>query len=220
MPENVTPVVTPAAAVVAPAVVAPAVVPAATVAPATTAAPVVAPVATVAPATTAAPVVVPAATVVTGAPEAYADFTMPEGTTFAPEVLTVFKSTAKELNLPQNKAQLVIDKLVPAIEARGKAAIMQGRADMLAAAKADKDIGGEKFDESVAVAKFAMAAYFTPEFAKFLNDSGLGNHPEMIRGLVKAGIPLKPDGWVFGGKKPAVDGSDARVLYPNSQMNA
>ena len=189
--------------------VTPAVVPAATVTPA------------VVPAAVTPAAVTPAATVTpAGAPEAYTDFTMPEGTTFAPEVLTVFKSTAKELNLPQDKAQLIISKLVPAIETRGKAAIAQGRADMLAAAKADKDIGGEKFDESVAVAKIAMAAYFTPEFAKFLNDSGLGNHPEMIRGLMKAGIPLKPDGWVFGGKKPAADGSDARVLYPNSQMNA
>lgn len=132
--------------------------------------------------------------------------------------METFTATAKELGLPVDKAQKVLDKLVPAIAERGQAAVQKVRDDMLAAAKADKDIGGEKFDENVAVAKMAIEAYFTPAFVKFLNDSGLGNHPEMIRGLMKAGAPLKPDGWVFGGRKPDTN-TGAQSFYGNSKMN-
>jgi len=119
-----------------------------------------------------------------------------------------------------DKAQKVLDKLVPALGEHGHKAVVKVREDMLAAAKADKEIGGDKFEENVGVAKLAIDAYFTPEFKKFLNESGLGNHPEMIRGLAKAGAPLKPDGWVPGSKAITQPAGDARVLYPNSKMNA
>ena len=150
------------------------------------------------------------------APEKY-EFVAPEGTKLDESVVTVFSDVAKELGLPQDKAQAVIDKMAPAIKARDEAAIAQVKSDLLSAAKADKEIGGEAFDENVAIAKLAMDAYFSPDFAKFLNDTGLGNHPEMIRGLRKAGIPLKPDGWVHGSKQ--VVSGDAQSFYSNSKMN-
>jgi hypothetical protein len=145
--------------------------------------------------------------------------TAPQGTDMTPEALTAFTAAIKEVGVTKENAQKVLDKFVPAITERGNAAIKQAREDMLAAAKADQEIGGDKFEDSVAVAKLAINAYFTPAFAKFLNDSGLGNHPEMIRGLMKAGIPLKPDGWVPGGKQADAPAGDARSFYANSKMN-
>jgi len=205
--------------VVDPAVVAPA-APAAVVAPVVAPAAVVAPV--VAPAAVVAPVVAPAAVVVApvvGAPEAYADFTLPEGVTLDSEVVAAFGKTAKALNLPQDKAQQVISEIAPVLKARGEATVTKVRADMLAASKADKDIGGDKFDTNVGLAKLAMETHFSKDFNDFLNQTGLGNHPEMIRGLAKIGKPLAPDGWVPGSKDAQTKG-DARGLYPNSAMNA
>ena len=204
-------------AVETPAVVAPAEVVAPTVvAPAAVAAPAV-----VTPAAVAAPAVVTPAAVVTpvGAPEAYTDFTLPEGVTLDAKVIEQFSKTAKTLGLPQDKAQLVISEIAPVLKARGEATVAQVRSDMLAAAKADKDIGGEKFDHSVGLAKLAMETHFSKEFGNFLDVTGLGNHPEMIRGLAKIGKPLAPDGWVPGGKSTSTPG-DARGFYPNSKMNA
>ena len=189
--------------VVDPAVVAPA-------APAAVVAPVVAPAAVVTPAV-AAPVA--------GAPEVYADFTLPEGVTLDSEVVAAFGKTAKALNLPQDKAQQVISEIAPVLKARGEATVTKVRADMLAASKADKDIGGDKFDTNVGLAKLAMETHFSKDFNDFLNQTGLGNHPEMIRGLAKIGKPLAPDGWVPGSKDAQTKG-DARGLYPNSAMNA
>lgn len=152
------------------------------------------------------------------APEKYEPFKAPEGVTLDAPVITAFEATAKELGLSQDKAQALIDKVAPAMHKQTVEAVAQVRADMLAAAQADKEIGGDNFVDSVATAKLAMDAYFAPSFVKFLNESGLGNHPEMIRGLRKAGIPLRPDGWVSGGKAAAT--GDAREMYPNSKMAA
>lgn len=138
--------------------------------------------------------------------------------TLAPAIVTAFEGTARELGLDQAKAQLVIDKLAPALAAHAVTSTETARAEMLAAAKADPQIGGEKFDENIAIATLAIDAYFKPEFKQFLNATGLGNHPEMIRGLHAAGMKLKPDGWVFGGKQPAAN-TGAQGFYPNSNMN-
>lgn len=133
-------------------------------------------------------------------------------------VVEAFTGVAKELGLPQDKAQALIDKVAPAMKAQTEASVAQMKTDLLAAAQADKEIGGDKFNENVAVAKLAIDAYFTPDFAKFLNDTGLGNHPEMIRGLMKAGAALKQDGFVPGRK--GTEAGDARGFYPNSKMAA
>jgi hypothetical protein len=151
-------------------------------------------------------------------PEKY-EFVAPKDTTVDPEVATAFGDVAKELKLTSKQAQSVVDKLAPVMAARQAVTFAEHKESLLAAAKADKEIGGEKFDESVGIAKLAMDAYFTPEFSKFLNDTGLGNHPEMIRGLHKAGIPLKPDGWVPGQKGTKAP-STAQGFYNNSNMNA
>ena len=153
------------------------------------------------------------------APEKYEAFKVPEGVVLDAPTMQTFEATAKELGLPQDKAQALIDKVAPAMKAQGEAAFESMKATMLTAAKADAEIGGDKFDENVAVAKLAIDAYFTPSFAKFLNDSGLGNHPEMIRGLRKAGLSLKQDGHVQGGSQSGPL-QDAKGFYKNSNMNA
>lgn len=62
------------------------------------------------------------------------------------------------------------------------------------AAKVDKEYGGEKFEANLAGAKEAMTTFFAPDFIKFLDESGLGNHPEMIRGLYRIRQQFGADG--------------------------
>lgn len=54
-------------------------------------------------------------------------------------------------------------------------------------AKADKEIGGDAFDQNVAIASKALKAYGSEELHKILDDSGLGNHPEVIKAFWKMG---------------------------------
>jgi hypothetical protein len=85
-------------------------------------------------------------------------------------------------------------------------------------AKADKELGGEKFDENLAVAKGALKAFGTPELTQLLNESGLGNHPEVLRMFYRAGKAISEDSVLLGTSgNNAPD--PAKRMYPNSNMN-
>lgn len=154
-----------------------------------------------------------------GAPEKYEAFTAPEGVAFNDAVMGTFQEAAKELNLTQDAAQKLIDKVAPTIAQsqlqQFEAARQQVHAEWADQAKNDKEFGGEQFAENLAVAKKARDTFFTPEFNQFLEESGLGNHPEMIRGLVRAGKQISEDGHITAAK-PAKGKGDARGMYPNS----
>ncbi len=151
-----------------------------------------------------------------GAPEKY-EFTAPEGDAFDPKVLGEFEAVARELNLPQESAQKMLDKLAPALKAKqeeGLAAVVTGWTE---SAKADKEFGGDKLTESLTVARKAMDQFGTPELRDLLNGSGLGNHPEIIRAFYRAGKAISDDKVLTSG----TSGSSRQraPLYPNSKLN-
>lgn len=151
-----------------------------------------------------------------GAPESY-EFKAPEGVSFDEGVIGAFSEVAKDLNLPQDAAQKVLDKMAPVIQARQMEQFEAARNQWAEATKADKEFGGEKLDENLATAKKALDTFGTPEFRALLNESGFGNHPEVIRVFYRAGKAISEDRFVAGsGKGPQ---ADARRLYSNSNMN-
>lgn len=156
----------------------------------------------------------------TGAPEAY-EFKSNTGKEFDPEVMTSFSEVAKELNLPQDAAQKMIDKLAPKIQERQQQVIDQVRTDWAQQASSDKEYGGEKLAENLSVAKKALDAFGTPELRSLLNESGLGNNPEVIRFMYRAGKAISEDRFVGGassGSKssgPKNFNDAASALYSN-----
>ena len=153
------------------------------------------------------------------APEKYADFKLPEGQEIAPAVLTEVAALAKELNLPQDKAQKVFD--AAAKQAKGQAeaqlaTITSLNNEWIAAVKSDKEIGGDKLAENLASAKAAMLATSTPQLQVLLDKSGLGNHPEVIRHFLKIAPAFAADKTLPNGKSPGDTKSAAKVLYPNA----
>lgn len=152
-----------------------------------------------------------------GAPESY-EFKAEEGQAFDDQVIGAFSEVAKELNLSQDAAQKVLDKMAPVIASRQAEQISAAQAAWTESAKTDKEYGGEKLTENLAVAKQALDQFGTPELRTLLNESGLGNHPEVIRVFYRAGKAISQDGFVSG----AGGGSsqpDARKLYGASNMN-
>jgi hypothetical protein len=53
------------------------------------------------------------------------------------------------------------------------------------------------------VAKKALDAFGTAELRSLLNESGLGNHPEVIRFMFRAGKAISEDSMVTGTKGEA-----------------
>lgn len=129
------------------------------------------------------------------APEAY-DFKAPEGQEYDSEVINAFADVARELDLSQEDAQMVLDKVAPKMAERQQAQIDAIKGDWLEAAKTDKEFGGDNLEASVKTAKAALEQFGTPEFAKLLDESGLGNHPEMIRLMTRVGKAISEDNYV------------------------
>ena len=87
-----------------------------------------------------------------------------------PEVLTAFGDVAKELNLPQEAAQKVLDKVAPVIQA--------------------------KQAKALEVAKTALDAFGNDALKSLLVETGFGNHPEIIRFMYRAGKAISEDSYV------------------------
>lgn len=149
-----------------------------------------------------------------GAPEAY-EFVPPEGHVLDDGVIGKFSEVAKELNLSQTNAQKVLDVMAPAIAERQQAALQAMTAEWADSARADKEFGGDKLDENLAIAKTALEKFATPEFRTLLNDTGLGNHPEVLRVFVRAGKAISPDTVVTGKQAPA-PADRLATLYDNT----
>jgi len=144
-----------------------------------------------------------------GAPEAYEDFKLPEGVELAPETATELKSLAKELGLTQEQAQKLADlggKQAQALAGQHQQMLEQLGKDWETAARADKDIGGDKLPESLATAKRALTQFGSPALTQLLEESRLGSHPEVIRMLAKIGKAVGEDKVITGSEaKPTKD---------------
>lgn len=150
-----------------------------------------------------------------GAPDKY-EFTTPEGQTFDETVIAQFSEIAKELNLSQDAAQKVLDKMGPAIAARQVEQIEAVKSEWAAESKADKEFGGEKLNENLAVAKKGLGAFATPELSALLEKTGLGNNPEIIRYFYRVGKAISEDSFVNGNKgSNSTPESMAQRMYPN-----
>lgn len=132
----------------------------------------------------------------------YTDFTAPEGVVLDGAILDEYKGVAKELKLSQEAAQAVITKMAPKIAAQQQEqmqkTIAETQVQWQQAAKIDKEFGGDNFDANLEVAKKALTTYGSPELKKLMVESGLGNHPEVIRLFYKVGQTLKEDNHVGG----------------------
>lgn len=152
-----------------------------------------------------------------GAPEAYT-FAPPEGEVLHEAVVTQFSEVAKELNLTQEQAQKIIDKMAPAITANQNAAYAAVRDGWAQETATDEEFGGEQLAENLATAKKALDTFGTPALKQLLNDTGLGNHKEVIRVFFRAGKLISQDSFV-GGSGGNADQATAQRLYSASKMN-
>lgn len=155
-----------------------------------------------------------------GAPEKY-EFKPVEGRELDSETMSTFAEVAKEAGLTQDAAQKILDRMAPQMAQRQQAQIEAIRNEWVAASKTDSEFGGEKIAENLATAKKALDQFGTPELRALLNESGLGNHPEIIRLMYRAGKAISEDTYVgraasVGGKPAPKSFADAAAaLYSN-----
>ena len=141
-----------------------------------------------------------------------------------PEVLTAFGEVAKDLNLPQEDAQKVLDKVAPVIQERQAKELERVRAEWASDSKSDEEFGGETFGTNLDVAKTALDTFGSDALKSLLQETGFGNHPEIIRFMYRAGKAISEDEYV-GSSQGSARGSNipqdfngiANALYSNQQ---
>jgi hypothetical protein len=147
-------------------------------------------------------------------PIEYEPFAVPEGMTADEEVLGEFQAAAKELKLSQKDAQKFAD-LGAKLQMKQADAYRKVQEGWIDSTKTDAEFGGEKLPENLGIAKKAMAAFATPELAKVLNETGLGNHPEVIRAFYRVGKAISEDNRVVTGTQAGTASDPAKRLFPN-----
>ena len=154
-----------------------------------------------------------------GAPEKYelkaGDIALPA------EVLAKYEPLFREAGLTNEAAQKLVDMRIAEVNAQESTAVenlVAQHTEWLDATKADGEIGGANLDTSVKHAQSAIARFGSPELKSFLDLSGAGSHPELVRAFARIGKAMAEDVIVTGNNATTPDNSfaaGARKMFPS-----
>jgi hypothetical protein len=144
----------------------------------------------------------------------YQPFVVPEGITTDEEMLGEFQAAAKGLKLSQEDAQKFADLGVK-MQLKQADSYRKTQEDWIEATKTDAEFGGEKLSENLGIALKARDAFGGPALIKVLNDTGLGNHPEIIRAFYRVGKAISEDNRVITGNPSGNPADPAKRMFPN-----
>lgn len=130
-----------------------------------------------------------------------------------PRVSDALKGLAAEQGWDSDTAQKIADIGVQWQQAN-QAAVAEQVKGWTESSKADSEFGGAQFDANLAKANTVLDTYATPEFVALLRETGLANHPEMIRTFHKLAAVLSEDNLVNGNPPPPAPKDPTKVMYP------
>lgn len=129
----------------------------------------------------------------------YEGLVAPEGTTLEEADMALATPLMRSLGIEDgeaaqnfiNGAAPVIAQITERVGERMSTQMAENRAEMIRGwgeeLRADPEFGGARYEDSLAAAALARDTLFKPEFVAFLNESGLGNHPEFVWGMARYG---------------------------------
>lgn len=141
-------------------------------------------------------------------------FTLPEGMELDAGLLEKATNAFKQAGISQEHAQQLIDLYagqVALVEEKRAAQIAEW-ADMT---KKDAELGGAEYDAKVSVARKAVRQFGSPELMALFDESGVGNHPELVRFAYRVGKALGEAPFVQPGTAAGPSEQDVLAsLYP------
>ena len=144
------------------------------------------------------------------------EFKPKDGVEFDTPQLDKFTALAKEHKLPADVAQKIVD-LASEMELERVNQHTETVKGWLNEVKTDKELGGDKLAENLAVAKKTfdlLPAEQSKELKTLLNQTGLEANPLFFRLFHAVGKALSEDKFVPGGTRSAAPKSQAERLYP------
>ena len=150
-------------------------------------------------------------------------FKLPDGVNENASVVNHVTDVAEKFKLTQEQAQELLNSQASydaKAAAESDASYAQAVNAWAKEAKADGEIGGNEWRETIRRSNVAIDKYGTSELRDFLK-AGVGNHPEVIRFLSRVGATLVEDKMLHAKTfvKGVTPGNSVQSkLYPNSSM--
>lgn len=125
----------------------------------------------------------------------------PEGANLDDETEATFRSFAEKKKLAQSDVDELVGIQTKLMEKQAEATaelVKQWGQEL----RADKTIGGPEFDKNQALARKTVDALFVPHDANFkamMKQTGLGNYPPFVKGMIQIGTLFDEAGIVLGG---------------------
>jgi hypothetical protein len=147
-------------------------------------------------------------------PQAPEEYTAPEGVEIDSTTFEAFAPVAKEAGLTQEQVNALVKfdvermgNLTEKLREQADAQMQEGLKQMAS------EMGKEKYDEALRLANQTLKTFADEEVGKWLDESGMGNSPVLVKLLSKIGEKLSedsPQGGVGGGEK-----TPEHILYPD-----
>lgn len=151
-----------------------------------------------------------------GVPEEY-EFKMPEGLALDSAAVEKFEPIFKEMKLSQDQAQVLAERYAEHVQGIQKAQADAHRQQVegwVSNVKADPEIGGKAMEENVIFAKKALGKYGTPELTAILDQTGFGNHPELVRAFCRIGKAMSEPTTIYTGGTANEQTPVEKIMYP------
>lgn len=164
--------------------------------------------------------VVPAEAPSAETPEITYDLKFAEALAPSPDLVGAFTDTFKAHKLAPEAAQAVVDLLPKGLEAAQavfQQTLEKQHAEQIKAwedqARADPDMGGAKFDATLAAAQSALGRFGDDDLKAVLTSTGIGSHPAVIRLFARINKEISEGTHVAGGPSPSQPKSTAESWY-------
>lgn len=123
---------------------------------------------------------------------------LPEGVKPNGEMEAWYRSTAHELGLSQEQAEGLFKKFNDMQISAVTMDVQNREKARVEAVDALKKEWGQAYDENIEVMKRAVTQFGGDDFKAFMDESGLGNNPVIIKTFVAIGKAMGEDKWLQG----------------------
>lgn len=146
-------------------------------------------------------------------PEAYE---APEGLELDASTFEAFGPIAKEAGLTQAQVNAIakfdverMAKLPDMLREQADAQMQEGLKQMAS------EMGKEKYDAALRLANQTLKTFADDQVGRWLEESGMGNSPVLVRLLAKIGERLTEDSPNGGGQGGGTERTPENIMYPN-----
>lgn len=157
------------------------------------------------------------------------DYTLslPENSPLSSEELAAIQKEAKDAGLTKEKAEQMLtskDQTARAAQTRLQEqqakAFAETKSQWRATVEKDPEMGGDKFNETVALSSRAFKTLASPELQIWAEKTGLGSYPEFVRLMAKVGKMMGEDRLIRGSiDAPTEKKPKEEVLYGKTTPN-